>query len=243
MTNFKQRIYESYRTTTDRNPYRMTAVPRGNEYAQYEARWARFLPTDKQAPILDVACGDGMFLLYLQNKGYTNLHGVDISLEQVQAAHRAGLDLVQQGDALFTLRQQPANYAAISTLSFLEHLSRDDLFVHLDAIRAALRPGGLFFGLVPNAKGPFGSHVRYADITHDLSFTPESILQVAAVIDMEPVYIGECGPVPHGLVSSLRWAIWQGVRGLYWLMRVAQAADYRYRVYSQDLRFVLRRPL
>jgi 2-polyprenyl-3-methyl-5-hydroxy-6-metoxy-1,4-benzoquinol methylase len=242
MSDFKRRIYQAYRTTTSRNPYSpRTNALRGNTKAMFESRWGRFLPTDKEVPILDVACGSGEFLLFLRQKGYRQLAGIDLSHEQVQAAKDMGLDSVLQTDALSYLTDHAAYYAMISAFSFLEHLTRDELFAHLDAVVAALQPDGVFLGVVPNAKGPFGSYVHYADITHELSFTPESIVQIAAVVGLEPIYIGECGPVLHSPVSFLRWLAWQSIRGLYLLARVTQAADYHYPVYTQDLRFVLRK--
>jgi SAM-dependent methyltransferase len=243
MDNFKRRIYESYRSTTSRNIYKVGANRRrGNTQAMFEHRWGRFLPADRQSPILDVGCGSGEFLLYLQQKGYTRLTGVDLSSEQVRAARAAGLGNVIETDALSYLLNRPAHYTMISALSLLEHLTRDELFAHLDAMVAALQPGGVLLGLAPNAKGPFGAYIRYADITHELSFTPESIVQISAIIGLVPTFIGECGPVPHSVFSTLRWVTWQGFRYLYLLARVAQAADYRYPVYTQDLRFVLMKP-
>jgi SAM-dependent methyltransferase len=243
MTDFKSRIYKSYRTTTSQNQYRPSHQKAGGEISFiFEHRWGRFLPTDRKSSILDLACGSGEFLTFLRQRGYKQLHGIDLSPEQVQAAHAIGLANVQEADAFTFLKQAKEQYAVISAFSFLEHLTRDELFELLDTVVNALQPGGLFLGLVPNAKGPFGAFVRYADITHEESFTPESIIQIASAIGLAPVYIGECGPIPHGPVSSLRWLVWQFMRAGYFVMRVSQAADYQYRIYTQDLRFVLYKP-
>ena len=72
------------------------------------------------------------------------------------------------------LRQRRGHYALITAFSVLEHQTRPELFEMLDAIRAALTPGGNLIAVVPNAKGLFGAHVRFADITHELSFPPNS---------------------------------------------------------------------
>ena len=62
---------------------------------------------------------------------------------------------------------------------------RAELFDLLDAVREALRPGGCLIAVVPNAKGLFGAQVRFADITHELSFTPTSVAQLCAVVGLD----------------------------------------------------------
>ncbi|MBK8637485.1 MAG: class I SAM-dependent methyltransferase [Chromatiaceae bacterium] len=44
------------------------------------------LPTDRSAAILDVGCGHGNFLFMLEQLGYRNLEGVDMSSEQLEQA-------------------------------------------------------------------------------------------------------------------------------------------------------------
>ena len=87
------------------------------------------------------------------------------------------------------------------------------MFDLLDEVVQALRPGGLFLAVVPNSLSPFGGRVRYGDIMHEQSFTPGSIVQICAIVGLEPVAILERGPVVHGLKSAVRWIIWQIIRG------------------------------
>ena len=84
----------------------------------------------------------------------------------------------------------------------LEHQTRAELFELLDAVHGALRPGGRLIALVPNAKGLFGAHVRFNDITHELSFTPQSVAQICAVTGFECEAVVEHGPIVHGVVSG-----------------------------------------
>jgi len=96
--------------------------------------------------------------------------------------------------------------------------------------------------VVPNSKSPFGARVRYGDITHEQSFTPKSIVQICAIVGLEPMAILERGPVVHGVKSALRWMTWQIMRGFIFAYLVAESADYGWRVYTQDMRVVARRP-
>ena len=51
--------------------------------------------------------------------------------------------------------------------------------------------------------------------------------------------IKECGPIPHGFISTIRWVIWQAIRGLILLAMLAEKADWKYRIYTTDMRFLL----
>jgi len=42
------------------------------------------LPEDKKAKIIDLGCGNGGFVYWLQQIGYQNAEGIDISAEQIE---------------------------------------------------------------------------------------------------------------------------------------------------------------
>ena len=208
----------------------------------YLRRYRRFLPDDRSARILDVGCGDGTFLQALRSVGYSNIDGVDVSPSQVEAAARQGVRGVVHREAIDYLREHRREYALITAFSVLEHHTREELFELLDAVREALVPAGQLIAVVPNAKGLFGAHVRFADITHELSFTPGSVTQVCAVAGFEPPVVLEHGPMVHGAASAVRWLVWQLFRGVLLTARVAEGGDARWPVFTQDLVFVARKP-
>lgn len=240
--DYRQRAYDYYRTTTVELSQRVSRMTLDAKVRQYRQRWGRFLPEDKDAPILDVGCGGGEFLYFLQQEGFTNLYGIDVSREQVEAARKLGLQNVELGDARTYLKQRTEAFQVIAALSLLEHLKRDEMFALLGDVVQALRPGGLFLAVVPNSLSPFGARVRYGDITHEQSFTPESIMQICALVGLKPLAILERGPVVHGFVSGLRWIAWQVIRVFILLYLLAESADYRWRVYTQDMRVIAQKP-
>ena len=240
MTTWKERVYASYSSTAPNGTGR--AMSPAYERHLYLRRYRRFLPLDATAPVLDIGCGGGGFLDALRSAGYSSLEGVDLSPSQVSAAVARGLTGVTHAPALEYLKARPNRYAMISALSVLEHQTRAELFDLLDAVREALRPGGALVAVVPNAKGLFGAHVRFADITHEISFTPASVSQICAVVGLEAPEFHEHGPMVHGVVSAVRWTCWQGIRAGLLLARVAEGADWRWPVFTQDLVFVARKP-
>src|SRR5439155_26972464 len=55
------------------------------------------LPADKQARILDLGCGYGEFLCFLQKEGYQNAAGIDLNRRQLDAAERLGVRNLRYG--------------------------------------------------------------------------------------------------------------------------------------------------
>lgn len=244
MEAWKARVYASYYESTGSGSSsagrEAPAVAQRQEYIQ---RYRRFLPSDAAAPVLDIGCGTGRFLEALRSIGHSCVEGVDVSPSQVDAATARGVTGITLAPALDYLRQRRGRYAMIAAFNVLEHQTREELFELLDTIRDALVPGGSLIAVVPNAKGLFGAHVRFADITHELSFAPISVSQICAVTGFELTAVVEHGPLVHGVVSAMRWAAWQVIRSAMLAARLAEGADWQWPVFTQDLVFVARKPL
>lgn len=238
----RKRIYNAYRSTTSGNPYREKVMPLAGQIRQYRQRWRRFLPTDHSIRILDVGCGSGEFLLFLQQEGFHNCSGVDLSQEQIDLARQRGLSNVHVADALEYVSKDRVGYRVVNLQNILEHLTREELFEWMDGVVTALEPGGLVYGVVPNSKSLLSARVRYADITHETSFTPESLRQLFVAVGLRPIAILEHGPLVHNFVSALRFVVWQLVRFSIWIALVAEGADHRDRVYTQNMMFVAEKP-
>jgi len=239
--NIRERIYGSYPKSTSANPYMRAKMPLKGKIRQYHQRWHRFLPDDHEGRILDIGCGGGEFLLFLRKAGYANSEGIDISQEQIQLARIHGLQQVKVADAIDYLARAKNTYRLINIQNLLEHFTEKELFELLDLVVHVLEPEGLLFGVVPNSKSLFSARVRYADITHERSFTPESLRQIFMAAGLKPVVIAEHGPLVHGFASAVRWTVWQLVRFGILLALFAESADYCDRVYTQDMMFVARK--
>jgi SAM-dependent methyltransferase len=244
MEDWKARVYASYGGAAVGRVFGSTdddaEFARAGRFAV--RRFRAFLPAGKSAPILDVGCGSGSFLSALRTLGYTSLQGVDLSPAQVAAGHARGLTGITLVPAVEHLRECPGRYALVTAFNVLEHQTRTELFELLDAIHAALAPGGRLIAVVPNAKGLFGAHVRFNDITHELSFTPQSVAQVCAVTGFHCEAVMEHGPIVHGLLSGMRWSMWQVIRALLLAARLAEGGDWRRPIFTQDLVFVASKP-
>jgi len=103
---------------------------------------------DKQAPILDLCCGQGRHLLELARRGYTSLYGIDRSHYLISRARRiatqAGLNITfGEGDAR-ALRFPDDHFAFVYLAgnSFGYFESADDDIAVLREIRRILAPRG-----------------------------------------------------------------------------------------------------
>jgi 2-polyprenyl-3-methyl-5-hydroxy-6-metoxy-1,4-benzoquinol methylase len=236
--NYRQDIYEYYLgkgLSVDDFIANLNTTTSSN---QFKAWWGSFLPKSFDHPILDLGCGWGGFLAFLQSQGYTDLTGVDSSPQQVEIAHRLGLKNVSVGDIFDELNSRKDYYICISAFNVLEHLDKDQVLPFLRAAKDALRSDGCLLLELPNANSLFGSRTRYWDFTHELSFTPASLLQLFEVVGFHQVQLRERAPVAHGVKSYVRSFLWQGIRNLLSLYLLIEQGSSGHKVFTQDMHVI-----
>jgi len=148
-------------------------------FRSFDNRLARWLPADRDARILDVACGEGALLSYLQSRGYRALEGFDISRENVGICHRLGLPFVAEGD-LTRLPHEPASgeYELIFAMDVIEHIPKDDAASVLEALRLRLKSGGSLVIQMPNMGYLLAQFHRYGDLTHEFGVNENSVVDL-----------------------------------------------------------------
>jgi SAM-dependent methyltransferase len=88
----------------------------GRAYRHHLRGW---LPEQRAAEILDVACGGGRLLHFYKTLGYTRVAGVDVSAEQVALARQVVPD-VAEADVLEHLGEAPeGGYALLSGIDII----------------------------------------------------------------------------------------------------------------------------
>jgi SAM-dependent methyltransferase len=104
---------------------------------------------ESEAPgmVLDVGCGDGLFLQMLAGRGRRNIAGLDFSLDAATAAWtRAGLPVVC--GTLSRAPFAPGSCAMVTMFHVLQHLYHPASY--LDAAHELLAPEGRLIVQVPN---------------------------------------------------------------------------------------------
>jgi len=170
----------------------------------YRLRLGDFLPADRNAPCLDLPCGYGNFLYFLDSEGYSNVAGYDTDPAQIGLARLLGLP-ASQGDAFEILSNSPDTYALISSLDFVEHLPKDKALQFLDMCYDSLMPGGCLVLRTPSANGPFGSHDIHNDLTHEWGATSSLLNALLQMKGFEKIAVLDERPQPSSIVDTLRW--------------------------------------
>lgn len=173
----------------------------------------KYLPLFKgrkrDASILDLGCGQGFMLRYLQSAGFTNLTGVDISEEQVKIAQKRGFNAIH-ADVFAFLKENTNQYEIIVAIDIIEHFKKEELFELLVLIQQALKPGGLFIMQTPNGDGLMPNYVIYGDLTHFTILSPLSLKNILTVTKFENIKIKELGPA--FFIHFPLFVAWQIVR-------------------------------
>ncbi|MCK9538421.1 class I SAM-dependent methyltransferase [Dokdonella sp.] len=187
--------------------------------------------------VLDLGSGLGETCRVCHDAGAARVVGVNLSQGEIDfARNQVDAHFVCSDIAEFLDGCERASFDRVFALNILEHLDKDKLARVLEGARRVLRPGGTLVAMVPNATSPYGSMTRYWDITHLNAFTPSSVRQMARLCGFaEQVEFRECGPVPHGPTSTIRYLLWQGVRAAIKLRLLVELASTKGGVYTADM--------
>ena len=205
--DYRDRIYARYRATMF--PEDSLVLDERSQHTTYRKLYGRFLPTDKDARILDLGCGESSFLRFLQTAGYRHLYGVDRSEEQVARARLLSPQAaIQRADLFEYLRGRKAEFDLLFCQDVLEHLTKPEVCEGVSLILEALKPGGHLLAATLNAQCPFSSRIFFSDFTHETGFTPRSVRQLLSAVGFEPIEIFSRPPVAYSVMSLGRTLLW-----------------------------------
>ncbi len=131
--------------------------------------------------VLEIGCGTGQFLLYLQRKGVRNFVGIDAN-EKLTAFIPEAVAGQFQACGINEFLDSAAGaelYDRIVLFDVLEHFSHEDGSDLLVNLKKCLRPDGLIVIRLPNLSSPWGGSYQYGDLTHKAAYNPTSIRQLA----------------------------------------------------------------
>jgi SAM-dependent methyltransferase len=156
------------------------------DYFAYESRMrgATELVREKQrgyvedfrgaAPVVDLGCGRGEFLLLLREAGL-EAKGVDVDADMVAYARGEGLEVEHTGAVEYLEGLADGSLGGIFAAQLLEHLPAPTVVRLLELAAAKLRPGGLFVAETINPLSPLALRNYFADLTHAQPLVPETL--------------------------------------------------------------------
>ena len=211
--DYRRRIYAGYGRTIQDAPDGFDDKGARRWSAARDWYLRGWLPQDKRARIADLACGRGWLLFYLKGKGYQEIHGVDISPDQVRASRQVTPSVVH-GDVISFLTDNPRRFDLLIGFDIVEHLYKDEALRFLDSAYNALRDDGRLVLQTPNAASPWGGAVQYGDFTHEVGYSPAGLSRVMRLAGFADIECRECDPPRAGYSASsaIRAALWQCIR-------------------------------
>lgn len=182
MTNqWRSRVYDNYVTNIFED-----AHPRKKEFElqfrYYKKNYSKYLPSDKNAKILELGSGMGHFYYFLRKSGYRHYEGVDLSEENI-AYIRKKIDKnadVHKIDMIQFLDNADADkYDVVVFNDVIEHLTKQEIFDVMDGVKKVLKPEGVFLIKTLNMANPYVNTAgRYIVIDHEIGFTETSMREL-----------------------------------------------------------------
>lgn len=156
----------------------------------FDLNFKMLLPEDRTKKILELGCGSGFFLKYLDDNGYKNCTGVDLSEQEGHRASSLNVSHILRANFVDFLKETNDKFDVICAFHVIEHFFKDEIMHLLDIILTRLNPNGMIIIEVPNAGSPLlGSLNRYVDFTHEVGFTPLSLQSILLTCGFKGVKI------------------------------------------------------
>lgn len=129
--------------------------------------------------ILDVGCGTGRLVKYLNQKGFKT-QGCEPAKEAVKIAQKINEGKLIKKASATALPYKTESFDLITSISVIEHLTHKEAKEFINEAKRVLRPQGFIIIITPNFSSPFRyikkkKWFAYSDPTHINYFTPKSI--------------------------------------------------------------------
>lgn len=189
------------------------------------------------AEIIDIACGHGAFVYFLNKSGFRNVKGFDISNEQIELGQNLNIENIYCMDIFQHFQENPNKVDIVLLIDIIEHLRTEETIQLLELLHNRLKKGGIIIIHVPNAEGLFGMRIRYGDMTHETAFTPNSMSQLLKTAGFTKVECFEDKPIIHGFKSLIRRVIWDVFTLYSRILLMAETGETKF-ILSQNMTIV-----
>jgi SAM-dependent methyltransferase len=161
-----------------------------NSPHRWRDRKSAFTPYKQSGALLDLGCSSGAFLESLKGDPWS-LYGIEMSAEEAKTAETRSGARVFVGD-IPDGPFAPESFDVITCFDVLEHVY--DPRQVMSKVGEWLKPGGIFYVLVPNVDAAeariFGSYWHGLELPRHLShFSPESLKFLAETVGLGEVSI------------------------------------------------------
>jgi glycosyltransferase involved in cell wall biosynthesis/SAM-dependent methyltransferase len=153
---------------------------------RWRDRWETLKKYKQGGALLDLGCSSGSFLETLRGPAW-DLYGIEISPESAERAKARSGAQIFVGDVL-AAPYPPNSFDVVTCFHVLEHMY--DPRQIFERVQRWLRPGGIFYFLVPNidsaGKRIFGTYWYALELPRHLyHFSPRSLRRLADITGLE----------------------------------------------------------
>lgn len=173
MTSTPYNTYSTFKQYT-------TPTLKPKHIAAYDAEFWKPCQMTPNKRVLEVGCGTGHFLLYLQAKGVIDFAGLDLDTQlatHLPEAIKKNVSLLSIEEYLQQENHKP--FDVIVLFDVLEHFSYTEGEALLRQLSTRLQPGGYILTKTPNMGSPWGLQYQYGDLTHKAAYNSFSLTHLA----------------------------------------------------------------
>jgi 2-polyprenyl-3-methyl-5-hydroxy-6-metoxy-1,4-benzoquinol methylase len=127
--------------------------------------------------LLDIGCGDGLFLEYAEKAGY-EVYGIDLDKKSVKIAmnrlNKGQIFAMSLDDFVKKAKNENLKFDIITFFEVLEHQDNPNKF--LQNVKLLLKSGGIIAGSVPN-RDSFFQKKMYREIYDYIDYPPHHFLR------------------------------------------------------------------
>jgi 2-polyprenyl-3-methyl-5-hydroxy-6-metoxy-1,4-benzoquinol methylase len=182
----------SLRHRAGRRDLSFADVSNDSRVLQAVFEYAPLLPSQKDAPILDIGFGGGWFIAACLKLGYSNISGADFGIANkayVRAWRPDCINLYEiEQDIGSFLASRAEQYAFIHMSHVIEHIPKYSLFWVVDALYRALRQGGTLCLRTPNMEGPAANSCFYVTLAHEYGFSGSNLQSLLDICGFDDVH-------------------------------------------------------
>lgn len=165
---------------------------------QFDREFRDLTGANPSMSVLEIGCGTGLFLRYLEAGGYSQVAGIDTDENLLEALSGLTGSEVHIGDAQAVLAGHFAgcSFDRIVMFDVAEHINLPDLVMLLKTLRTHLADGGRLLLRVPNIESPWGLRMFFGTFDHVTPLGPGRLRELAVMTGWTCISVTPQEPVP-----------------------------------------------
>jgi len=138
--------------------------------------------------VLDIGCGDGVLMKYLQEEGYS-VYGIDTDLQAVTHCVKNNLSVFQK-DAISFLQKNKNSFGSIICCHVIEHIPINQIAQFIECCYNTLLNNGILLIITPNVHTLEGTANFWNDPSHIRPYTIPCLEKLLTKAGFEIIEIG-----------------------------------------------------